>query len=110
MHTTTAASAIPLTNPVSTAARCTAVTEFFNQTLRKDFFFLGITTDCSGPGTSGCVVSRSPNVPNPASVDIPGGPSGIVVDNYDTNPQASSIYFMADKADFAYKYTQEGLQ
>jgi hypothetical protein len=40
---------------------------------------------------------------------VSGGPSGIVVDNYSTEPQASSIYFTAATADTAYKFTQDGL-
>jgi hypothetical protein len=102
-------SAIHLTS--STAARCTPVTEFFNQNLKggTDFFFLGITADCTGVGTSGCVVARSTGA-QPAMVDITGGPSGIVVDNFSTAPQASSIYFMAAKRSVAYKLTQNGLQ
>jgi hypothetical protein len=45
----------------------------------------------------------------PLSVAVSGGPSGIVVDNYSTEPQASSIYFTAATADTAYKFTQDGL-
>jgi hypothetical protein len=41
---------------------------------------------------------------------VDGGPSGIVVDNYSTAGQASSIYLMGDKIEYAYKFTQNGLQ
>src|SRR5262249_16729698 len=41
----------------STNARCTGWTEFFNPNVGggTDFFFFGLTTDCTGVGTSGCV-------------------------------------------------------
>ena len=40
---------------------------------------------------------------------VVGGPSGIVVDNYSTAAEASSIYLMSLSEDIAYKFTQEGL-
>jgi hypothetical protein len=97
----------------STAARCTGWTEFFNPFVNggTDFFFFGLTVDCGGPGTSGCVVARTnDDLDIPVTADIAGGPSGIVVDNYSTAGQASSIYFSgAQTPNTAYKLTQDGL-
>jgi len=98
----------------STAARCTGWTEFFNPNIGggTDFYFFGLTTDCFGVGTSGCVMERVG--PTLTSVAISGGPSGIVVDNDSTAGQASSIYLTSERAvagNFtAYKFTQNGLQ
>ncbi|MFY9559524.1 MAG: hypothetical protein WAQ52_04755 [Terriglobales bacterium] len=98
----------------STSARCTGWTEFFNPFVNEgtDFFFFGLTVDCTGVGTSGCVVARTNDDLVPAlTQDIVGGPSGIVVDNYSTAVQASSIYFSgALQPNIAYKFTQNGLQ
>jgi hypothetical protein len=99
----------------STGARCTGWTEFFNPnvgTAGTDFFFFGLTQDCTAPGTAGgCVeaLSSDPTIPT-ATVTVTGGPSGIVVDNYSTAAQASSIYFTAVNVNTAYKFTQNGLQ
>ena len=96
----------------STAATCTSWTEFFNPNVGvngTDFFFFGLTQDCTGTGTSGCVAERTTTTAAPTTVAISGGPSGIIVDNYSTQPQASSIYFTGQKTNTAYKYTQNGL-
>ena len=99
----------------STTARCTGWTEFFNPNVNggTDFFFFGLSQDCTGPGTGGgCVVSRTSDAPliNLTKVTLNGGPTGIVVDNYSTLGQASSIYAMARLQNTAYKFTQNGLQ
>jgi hypothetical protein len=100
----------------STTARCTGWTEFFNpNTLpdATDFFFFGLTADCTGTGTSGCVMARTGNdLVAPVRFDVPGGPSGIVVDNDSVEDQASSLYFMGRTGppNAAYKLTQSGLQ
>jgi hypothetical protein len=82
-----------------------------------DFFFFGLTGDCTeigGAGASGfgCVVAQGINngttVTSTAYVD--GGPSGIVVDNYSDASQASNIYLTSLLSNVAYKYTQEALQ
>ena len=101
----------------STAARCTGWSEFFNPNIGApagtDFFFFGLTQDCAGPATSGCVVARSSDddfnlLPK---VTIDGGPSGIIVDNFSPAPQAHSIYFTGlNTPNLAYKFTQDGLQ
>ncbi len=82
-----------------------------------DFFFFGLTQDCKlvgGPGGSsnGCVVAIGINdgITTTTTAQVTGGPSGIVVDNYSTAAQASSIYFTALSANTAFKFTQEGLQ
>jgi hypothetical protein len=44
------------------------------------------------------------------TADVAGGPSGIVVDNFSTEGQASSIYLMGlTTPNTAYKFTQNGL-
>ena len=98
----------------STSSRCTGWTEFFNPFVNggTDFFFFGLTVDCTGIGTSGCVVARTnDDFDIPVTADVLGGPSGIVVDNYSTAPQASSIYFsgVLSSNNTAYKLTQNGL-
>jgi hypothetical protein len=98
----------------STAARCTGWTEFFNPNVGAppgtDFFFFGLTADCTGAGTSGCVVSNA-NGTSITTADVTGGPSGIVVDNFSTDGQASSIYLTGFRApNLALKFTQSGLQ
>jgi len=98
----------------STAARCTGWTEFFNPNVNggTDFFFFGLTQDCTAPGNGpadGCVVARSSSS-TLTKATVNGGPSGIVVDNYSTAGQAASIYLMANKVSTAYKFTQNGLQ
>jgi hypothetical protein len=96
----------------STAARCTGWTEFFNPNVGAgtDFFFFGLTQDCTAAGTAGgCVVARTVDT-SITTATVNGGPSGIVVDNYSTAGQASSIYLSAEKANTAYKFTQDGLQ
>jgi hypothetical protein len=109
MNTTPTFSAQLLT---STTARCTGWTEFFNPNVGggTDFFFFGLTADCTGAGTSGCVVVRNGNG-SLTTANVTGGPSGIVVDNYSTAAQASSIYLSGAAApNLAYKFTQVGLQ
>jgi hypothetical protein len=95
----------------STAAQCTGWTEFFNPNINggTDFFFFGLTQDCAGPATSGCVVEQI-GTSTVARAPVNGGPSGIIVDNYSTAAQAHSIYLTAEKANTAYKFTQNGLQ
>ena len=95
----------------STAARCTGWTEFFNPNMgHTDFFFFGLTQDCTATGAAGgCVVSLT-GTSTITTATVDGGPSGIVVDNYSTAAQASSIYLTAVKKNTAYKFTQNGLQ
>ncbi len=96
----------------STAARCTDWTEFFNPNINggTDFFFFGLTRDCTATGgAGGCVASVTGNV-NPLKATITGGPSGIVVDNFSTLGQASSIYFSGEGVNRAFKLTQGSLQ
>jgi len=96
----------------STTARCTGWTEFLNPNVGAggtDFFFFGLTADCSGSGTSGCVVVRNGDG-SLLRANVAGGPTGIVVDNYSTGAQASNIYLTGAAApNLAYKFTQNGL-
>src|SRR5208282_2964313 len=84
-------------------------------TAATDFFFFGLTGDCTEflpLVNNGCVVALSSDPADfpTASVNVVGGPSGIIVDNYSTAAQASSIYFTALSVNVAFKYTQDGLQ
>ena len=95
---------------VNAAASCTAWTEFYNPNINEgtDFFFFGLTANCVG--ASGCVVESTTDIAPLVTAAVAGGPSGIVVDNYSTLGQASSIYLSAVGASTAYKFTQNGLQ
>jgi hypothetical protein len=99
----------------STAARCAGFTEFFNPNaggiLGTDYFFFGLTKDCTGLGVDfGCVAEFTNADPTTiVTTTVSGGPSGIIVDNYSLQPQASSIYFTAEGINTAYKFTQVGL-
>jgi hypothetical protein len=97
----------------STAAQCTGWTEFFNPNIPvgtgTDFFFFGLTQDCTGPSSLGCLVERVNNT-TVATATLNGGPSGIIVDNYSTAGQASNVYVTAEKSNIAYKFSQNGLQ
>ncbi len=96
----------------STAAVCTNWTEFYNPNIGggTDFFFFGLTEDCFGTGTDGCVVAATTEGSPVTTADVPGGPSGIIIDNYSTAPQASSIYLSSETGSTGYKFTQNGLQ
>ena len=112
MHSTPSFSQQLLT---STAARCTGWTEFFNPnigtTLGTDFFFFGLTQDCTGTGPAGGCVARITNTNTTAvTATVVGGTSAIVVDNYSNAAQAASIYFTAENLQTAYKFTQSGLK
>ncbi len=96
-------------------ARCTGWTEFFNPNIGDggtDWFFFGLTADCTETGlgvSDGCVAESHDLSTDTAQFTISGGPSGIVVDNYSAQPQASSLYFTAERQQTAYKVTQNGL-
>ncbi|MBZ5615393.1 MAG: hypothetical protein LAO23_15390 [Acidobacteriia bacterium] len=94
----------------STTARCTGWTEFFNATLGIDFFFFGLTQDCTAKGGSGgCVAETTGDTPM-TTATVNGGPSGIVVDNYSNAAEAASIYLTTETGGTGYKFTQNGLQ
>jgi hypothetical protein len=106
--------------PGSTNTRCIAWTEFLNPNIGvggTDFFFFGLSQDCTAPGLGfpdGCVVALATDPLNNTILSMTqrtlnGGPSGIVVDNYSTLGQASSVYMMAARRSTAYKFTQNGL-
>jgi hypothetical protein len=94
-------------------ARCSPITEFFNPNVNggTDFFFFGLSINCFGNGTLGCInVRQSVGVP-PPPLSQPGGTSAIAIDNESTAGQASSIYFTDLSAPSrAVKLTQSGLQ
>jgi hypothetical protein len=97
---------------LSTTARCTGWTEFFNPNIGGgiDFFFFGLTRDCIG--TSGCVAETTGNTAMTTAA-VASGPSGIIVDNFAdpiTYPEASSIYLTSEAGNTAYKFTQNGLK
>ena len=96
----------------STVARCTGWTEFFNPNVAggTDYFFFGLTQECTGAGTSGCLAEITATNAIPTKAPLTGGPRGIVVDNYSTEAQASSLYTTAGSVNTAYKFTQNGLQ
>jgi hypothetical protein len=75
-----------------------------------DYFFFGLTQDCTGAGAVGGCVAETTGDTAATTATVDGGPSGIVVDNYSTAAQASSIYLTAEKINTAYKFTQNGLQ
>jgi hypothetical protein len=96
----------------STRARCSPITEFFNPNVNggTDFFFFGLSIDCFGTGSIGCVQSRQSVGTPPAPFAVGNGISGIVVDNSSTAGQASSLYFTNEaNAARAFKLTQAGL-
>ena len=98
----------------STRSRCSPITEFFNPnigTSGTDFFFWGMTADCSGTGTSGCIFSRT-TTDIITSADSAGGTSVVITDNDSTLGQASSVYFsnQGNPNALGVKLTQNGLQ
>ncbi len=98
-----------------TASNYTNATDTGTVTTGTDFFFFGLTQDCTGVGAAGgCAEAIGINggTTTTTTVTVPGGPTGIDVDNYANTsiyPQASSIYFAARSNNSAYKYTQNGL-
>ncbi len=110
MHTTPSFSQQLLT---STAARCTGLTEFFNPNVGSgtDYFFFGLTSDCTAAGgAGGCVAEITDAAPTTVlTTTVTNGPSGISVDNYSSAAEASSIYLTAEGVNTAYKFTQDGL-
>ncbi len=103
------------TIPAGSTASCAGWTEFFNPNIGTggtDFFFFGLNQACTAPlAAGGCVEELAINsgITTPNMVKINGGPTGVVVDNYSTAAQASSIYFGARSVQTAYKLTQNGL-
>jgi hypothetical protein len=103
---------ISLSPTLTVTSRCTPMAEFYNPNVAggTDFFFFGLTSDCTGAGgPGGCVMSVTENN-TITRATITGGPSGIVIDNYSTDVGASSIYLSARNVNTAYKFTQNGLQ
>jgi hypothetical protein len=104
MNSTTANGPLDLATAKNVDA--SAVTEFYNATLAKDFLFFGVFNNCEASGvTGGCVraldiTSGFPTSANPKSgtsnaiLAASGGTSGITVDNNSSSTEASSIYFI----------------
>ena len=93
-----------------TAANYTNAADSGTVTAGTDFFFFGLTSDCTAAGfAGGCVAARSSDV-TVVTATLNGGPTGIVIDNYSLAAQASSIYLTAARQNTAYKFTQSGLQ
>jgi hypothetical protein len=114
MNSTAEASAVLATG----TADSSAVTEFYNAALQKDYLFVGITNDCIATvngGTGGCVVSLDITNGFPAvnaettALAAAGGTSGIIVDNDSSFTQASSIYYGTKTGGTLVKATQSGL-
>ena len=104
------------TIPAGTTAGCTGWTEFFNPNIGTggtDFFFFGLNQACTAAGTAGgCVEELAINGVTTTRTTrvVAGGSTGVVIDNYSTAAQASSIYFGARLGPgTAYKMTQNGL-
>jgi len=97
-----------------TAANYTNASDTGTVSLPTDFFFFSLTGDCTllgGTGT-GCVVAlaNTNGITTTTIAPVAGGTSGIIVDNYSSAAQASSIYFAAGNVNTAYKFTQSGLK
>jgi hypothetical protein len=102
----------------SDTADSSAVTEFYDAALQKDYLFVGVTNNCiatTGGGTAGCVIRLDvtdgfPTV-NAGSTALAaaGGTSGIIVDNDSSLTQASSIYYGTKTGGTLVKATQSGL-
>jgi hypothetical protein len=96
------------------AARCSPVTEFFNDNIAggTDFFFWGVTRNCpASAGIQGCVMALT-NETTLTSLQLSGGTSGILIDNnYVAKPGGSGIHFATEASPFtAMSATQQGLQ
>jgi hypothetical protein len=107
----------PLATPGK--ADSSPVSEFYNDSLQKDYIFVGVTNNCIATewgGTAGCVMSLDitdgfPTV-NASSTALAaaGGTSGIIVDNESSLTEASSIYYATKTGATLVKATQSGLK
>jgi hypothetical protein len=104
----------------STTSRCSPISEFFNPNIGAvrtsfvaggtDFFFWGMTQDCTGVGVPGGCVMELTNLGVVTTGTEPGGTSAIVADNFSLLGQASNIYFTDISTPHnAVKLTQLGL-
>jgi len=115
MNSSADATAAPL---ATGTADSSAVTEFYNATLGKDYLFVGVTDHCVatiGGGTGGCVMSLDitggfPTVnASTTALAAAGGTSAIIVDNNSSLTEASSIYYATKTGASLVKATQSGL-
>ncbi len=99
-------------------ADSSAVTEFYNATLLKDYLFVGVTNNCvatTGGGNAGCVMSLDitsgfPTVnASTTALAAAGGTTSIIVDNDSSSSEASSIYYGTKTGVALVKATQSGL-
>lgn len=83
------------------SADSSPITEFYNDSLQKDYLFVGVTNRCvatTGGGTAGCVMSLDitdgfPTVnTGTTALATAGGTSGIIIDNDSGAAEASSIW------------------
>jgi hypothetical protein len=102
----------------SGTADSSAVTEFYNAALGKDYLFVGVTNYCiavNEGGNAGCVMSLDitdgfPTVnANTIALAAAGGTSGIIVDNDSSVTEAANIYYATKTAATMVKATQTGL-
>ena len=100
-------------------ADSSAVTEFYNATLLKDYLFVGVTNDCiatTGGGTAGCVMSLDitngfPTVSaSTTALAAAGGTTAIIVDNDSSLNGAASIYYATKTGVALVKATQSALK
>ena len=113
----TVSSSAPLVSASGTDA--SPPTEFYNDSLHKDYLFVGVDNNCiatTGGGTGGCVMSLDitsgfPTI-NASTTALPatGGTTGIIIDNQSTAAQASSIYYATKTGTTLVKATQSALQ
>jgi hypothetical protein len=103
----------------SGAADSSPVTEFYNATTSRDYLFVGVTDNCEAATegrAGGCVMSLDitngfPTISgSTTALPASGGPTGIVIDNDSSDPQASSIYYATKSSPATLvKATQSGL-
>jgi hypothetical protein len=100
------------------AADASPITEYYNPTLAKDFLYVGVTNHCTATtsgGTAGCVMRLDITAGFPTvnagttSLAAAGGTTGIIIDNDNSIPQASSIYYATKTGQTLVKATQSAL-
>src|SRR5258708_20926813 len=87
------------TNPInSTVAQCTGWTEFFNPNIGvggTDFFFFGLTKDCTASGGAGGFVAglTDSSPPTVVTTTISPGTQWVGTGNYTTHPSRAPAHF-----------------
>ena len=91
----------PSLSSSGTASECSPMTEFYNTPTSKDWLFVSVGNHCNalGGGSAGCVMNFdiSSGMPSgsTAAFGQSTGTSAIIIDNYSSAGQASSIYYGA---------------